>query len=150
MGIALLIIGLALVSTGVKNTQGALSAQLKSDFSGAGSFWYFIAGIFGLGAVGYYAPLQGASRLLIVLVILVLLLDNKGFFANLQSALGNPTPSTPTPADAAAASGASAASPTGGIVNQGLTALAGAAFSGTPGAGILTTNIPIPTSMGGP
>lgn len=87
METALVLIGAILVVTGLQGTQGALASQLSSDLSGAGSFWYFIAGISAAGALGYYAPLSGASKLLLFLIVLVLLLSNQGFFAQLQAAV---------------------------------------------------------------
>jgi hypothetical protein len=98
MTLALLLLGIILASAGIQGTQAQLGALLVSDFSGAGSFWYFIAGIFIVGALGYYSPLQGTSRLVIVLIILVFLLSNQGFFAQFTNALKNPVvPPAPTP-----------------------------------------------------
>lgn len=91
MGIALIVIGVLFISTGIRNTGAQFATLITSDFTGAGSFWYFIFGIFLAGALGYYSPLQGASRLLIGLLILVFLLSNQGFFSALQSALAAPT-----------------------------------------------------------
>lgn len=105
MALALLLFGFAFVAIGVRNTQSQISGLLASDFSGAGSFWYFIAGIAAAGALGFYTPLRGASRGLILLLIVVLILSNEGFFAQLQLALKNPTPSTaPAPPAAPTAS----------------------------------------------
>lgn len=105
MALALLLFGFAFVAIGVRNTQSQISGLLASDFSGAGSFWYFIAGIAAAGALGFYTPLRGASRGLILLLIVVLILSNEGFFAQLQLALKNPTPSAaPAPPAAPTAS----------------------------------------------
>lgn len=133
MGIALLLIGLALVSSGIQNTQGQLGTLIAGDFSGAGSFWYFIAGLFAVGSVGYYQPLQGASRLLLGLIILVLLLNNKGFFAQLQSALNSPKASL-TPASPVQPS-------TSNIVGQSASATSSAFPEGVPGLNITGSNL---------
>jgi hypothetical protein len=96
MQIALILIGVLLLATGVQGTQGSLASQLASDFgTGSGSFWYFIVGIFAVGALGYYQPFGGASKWLLALVILVLLVANEGFFTQLQAALSQPLPASP-------------------------------------------------------
>lgn len=122
MALALIVIGLALISSGVQNTQAQLTALLAADFTGAGSFWYYILGISAAGAVGYYQPLQGTSRLLILLLLLVLLLDNNGFFSALSSAVANPVAATPTPAPVTtgvAATASSVLAPSGIITGNG-------------------------------
>jgi hypothetical protein len=99
MPLALIIVGLVLVSTGVQGTQGQLAALIVSDFTGAGNFFYFIVGIATVGALGYYSPLQNSSRLIILLLVIVLILSNRGFFAALQSAVsGASANKTPAPA----------------------------------------------------
>jgi len=113
MGIALLLIGLALVSSGIRNTQGQLASALQTDFTGSGSFFYYIAGLFAIGAIGYYSPLRGASRLFIALVVIVMLIDNNGFLTQLQSAIQNPTPSQAPPAPIASANSSSTSASAG-------------------------------------
>lgn len=95
MPLALIIIGSVLIITGFRNTQGEFGALLASDFSGSGNFFMYILGIAVLGGAGSNKTLQAPSRLLIVLVLLVLLLSNQGFFAQLSAALsGTITPAT--------------------------------------------------------
>lgn len=89
MPFALLLIGILLVVSGVKNTQAQLGAQIVKDFSGAGSFWYWIFGLGLAGAVGYNANLRGLSRLFLILILVVFVLANRGFFAQLSAALKN-------------------------------------------------------------
>lgn len=97
MAIGLILIGLMLISVGVQGTQTTLGPLLKSDFSGAGSFWYFIMGIIIVGAIGYYQPMQGVSRLIILLLVLVLLLTNGGFWSQLQAAINAPAAAPAAP-----------------------------------------------------
>ena len=153
MGFALLIIGLALVSSGLQNTYPTLGATLKSDFSGTGSFWYFITGIFAVGALGYYEPLKGASRLFILLIVIVLMFDNQGFFAQLRAALSSPKPSAKGAPNVVATTGQSTGQSIGSTVaNYNLApAIEGAVAATTPGwlSSILNYQIPIPSFMGG-
>lgn len=118
MAFALIIIGLALISTGVQNTQSQLTAAVASDFTGAGSFWYWIAGAIAAGAIGYYSPFQGASRLFLGLIILVFLLDNTGFFAAFASAIQNPV-AAPSNAGSAPSAGAAAVGALAGAIGAG-------------------------------
>lgn len=92
MPIALLIIGILVVIAGVKNNASLLEQTLVSDFSGAGSFWYWIAAVLIVGSFGYYQPAKNVSHLFLVLIVLVFLLSNGGVFEQLQNAVKNPAP----------------------------------------------------------
>jgi hypothetical protein len=101
MPFALFIVGLFLLITGVKNTQGSLYKLLIADFTGSNNFIYWIVTILIVGAVGYIPALKGISRafLLLILVVLFLTKGNPsgiggGFFAKFQQAL-NLTQSVP-------------------------------------------------------
>lgn len=76
--------GLILLLTGVKGDPAKLYAALENDFSGPGNFVYWTAAMVVLGALGYIRSLQSLSRLFMGLILIVLLLDNRGFFAQLQ------------------------------------------------------------------
>lgn len=98
MAVFLLLLGAIFLSTGIRGTQGQLASQLASDFSGAGSFWNWIAGIVIIGGLGYFGPLKQTSRLTLGLILLVFVLSNRGIWANLQGAISTPVSA---PADAA-------------------------------------------------
>lgn len=76
--------GLILILTALKGDPDKLWTLLEGDFSGDNNYVYWMVSILVLGALGYAAPLRGLSRLFMALVVIVLLLDNKGFFAKLQ------------------------------------------------------------------
>lgn len=125
MALAIIIIGLLLVSVGIQDKQAQLGSLLKSDFTGAGSFWYFVAGLFIVGALGYWSPFRTASRGLILLILVVLILSNRGVFANLQSALSSPAASAPAASSSAAAASGPAPATPGLALNP---------FAGLPGS----------------
>jgi hypothetical protein len=77
--------GLILIITALKGDPGALWTLMQGDFSGKGNYVYWMFSILVLGSLGYIQQLRELSRLFLVLVLLVLLLDNKGFFAQLQA-----------------------------------------------------------------
>lgn len=115
MGLALLIIGVLLAGVGIRGTQGQLAALLVGDFSGAGSFWYWIAGLFFAGSIGYYPAAREVSRLTIILILLVLLLSNQGFWAKLVDQLKAPkTSAAPGPEAAVSPTSASTIDPVTG------------------------------------
>lgn len=95
MPIALVILGLVMVVSGVKNTYGDLGAQLKADMTGAGNFGYWALSIGAIGAVGYSDTLRPFSNAALALVLVALLLANRGFFARLKEAIDAGPLSTP-------------------------------------------------------
>lgn len=115
MPFALLFIGMILIITGFQNTYSAFGQQVQKDFSGSGSFVYWLAAIGIVGALGYIKDLQGFSRVFMLLIIVALFLEpgNNSLFANLKSGLsaGSTTPvnpvGTPLPASGGASSGGS-------------------------------------------
>jgi hypothetical protein len=88
--------GIVFILTGLNGDAAQLWAQLKTDFSGSGSFLYWLLSICTLGVLGYIPELKNLSRLFIVLVLLVLLLDNGGFFSQLQAFINSDSNSSST------------------------------------------------------
>jgi hypothetical protein len=96
MPFALLLVGLVLLISGVKNTQDTLFATVKGDFTGQDNFIYWFAAIIIIGAVGYVPKLKPISTAFLALVIIVLFLKKGsasgvggGLFAQLTSALNS-------------------------------------------------------------
>jgi hypothetical protein len=87
MPLALIVIGLIMVVTGVRNTHAQFAAQLKSDLTGPGNFTYWIAAIGAIGAVGYIERLRPIANMFLALVIIAMLLSNAGFFTKLRGAI---------------------------------------------------------------
>lgn len=87
--------GLILILTGVIGDPSKLWSLVQGDFTGENNFIYWIVSILVLGGLGYIPQLKNLSRLFIVLIVVVLFLDNKGFFAQLQAFIngtGKPQP----------------------------------------------------------
>lgn len=76
--------GLVFLLTGIKGDAAKLFGLLQGDFQGENNFIYWFFSILVLGSLGYIKHLENLSRVFIALVVVVLLLDNKGFFAKLQ------------------------------------------------------------------
>lgn len=80
MPIALIVIGLILLIVTVRGTAGEFMALLRSDFSGQGNFLQWFVAIILIGSLGYVKTLRPLSGPFLALLIIVLLLSNRGFF----------------------------------------------------------------------
>jgi hypothetical protein len=98
MALGFILIGVVLVIVAIRNSYRQFGAQLASDFTGPDNFWYWIAAVAIIGAIGYVPYLRTPSRILLALILVVFLLKNgTGFFSNLQTALASaPQPSQTT------------------------------------------------------
>jgi hypothetical protein len=78
----LVLVGLVLIVTAIRGTQGSLWNLIYGDITGqAGGnkgFVVWLAAIAAIGAVGYYPPLRTPSRLLLGLVVLGIFISNVG------------------------------------------------------------------------
>lgn len=112
MPFALVFIGLLLIVVGFQNTYQEFGKTVSGDFTGPGNFIYWIIALGVIGALGYAKPLQGFSRVFMGLIILSMMLANKGFFAQFQNAVasGSKSPDTQIGAPLPAGGGAGASS----------------------------------------
>lgn len=116
-----IIFGVVLVIASARNTQGCLFTLLQGDFfnntgsnncgsvSGSSSFLWWLAAIFVIGAIGYDERIRPISDGFLALVILVLLINNGGFFAKFKSSLSQIAGTTATPIGNASSPGVSLA-----------------------------------------
>lgn len=89
MGFALVFVGIMMIVTGANNNYAALGNQLRADFSGEKSFLLWIAAIGGVGALGYIPQFRKFSHYFMALILLSIILANKGFFSAFVTALKN-------------------------------------------------------------
>ena len=87
MAFVFTIVGLLMIVTGVKGTYQQFGAQVVSDFTGSQPFTYWVFAIVGVGALGYIDALRTVSRMFLALIIVAMVLANRGFFAQLTAAL---------------------------------------------------------------
>lgn len=94
MPFALLIIGVVLLVSAVRNTQDDLFNLVKGDFTGQGNFVFWVASLLIIGAVGYIPKLKPVSDGFLILVLVVLFLKRGnpqgiggGFFEKFTGAL---------------------------------------------------------------
>ena len=81
MPFIIIIIGLMLIAIGYNGTQSNFLTLLKGDFIGPNNFLWWVLVIFVIGIMGYAPKLKGFSDAMLALVIIVIFLSNKGFFA---------------------------------------------------------------------
>lgn len=100
MPLILAVIGIILVVSGIRGTQKQLAQQLKQDFTGQGNFIYWLLSLGLIGSLGYIDDLKTFSRTFMALIIIAMLLSNKGFFtklnASISSGTAQPAPDQPS------------------------------------------------------
>jgi len=110
MGFVLVTAGLLMIVTGAKGTYAQFGQQVASDFTGPGNFTYWIVSLGAVGALGYIESMRVFSRLFMALILIAMLLSNRGFFQKLTDALkSGPVAPKAVPSQASGASNPAAA-----------------------------------------
>ena len=106
MPLIFLIVGILFLVLARQGTQGDFETLLKSEFSGSQSFIVWVSAIVILGLVGFWKPARPITDAGIGLILLVLILSNKGLFSQFNNALRNPAaPAVPASGDNPQAAG---------------------------------------------
>ena len=92
----LVLLGTILFVSGLRNTQGTLWTLVKGDVTGSDSFLVWLAAIAVVGGIGYIPKLRPLSIAFMSLLLLVLVIKDKGVFAQLADFLKNPNQTTLT------------------------------------------------------
>jgi hypothetical protein len=116
--------GILFLVVAIQGTQGTMFALLKSEFVGTKSFIPWVSAILILGALGYVSKAKPVTDAMIGLILLVMLLANKGgFFSALNKGIVSPA-SPVIPSTAPAASNAdSGSSSTNAAPSQAITGI---------------------------
>ena len=110
MPFVLLALGILFFVVAIQGTQGSLFTLLKSEFVGTNSFVVWASALIIIGLLGYIKPIRPISHAMLVLIVLVMVLTNgKGFFSQFNSAIRSPA--TPTPATGATPAASAGALP---------------------------------------
>lgn len=80
-----ILIAIMLIFMGYRGTQKDFFALLKGDFTGQNNFIYWIISLFVVGAIGYIPKLKNFSDSFMVLILLILIISNNGFFNKFTS-----------------------------------------------------------------
>lgn len=109
MPFVFLIVGIGLLVTAIRGTQATAFGLLESEFSGPNSFLKWALAMLILGAAGYIPVIRPVTRGLMVLVLLAIVLKNKGgLFKSFNDQIAAPV-QPPAPPASAGVGGASAA-----------------------------------------
>lgn len=90
MPLFILLVGILLVFAGINDKIGELGRLVKEDFSpsdGTPGFPIWVLVIFVIGALGYVKELKPISNAFLLLVFVVLIISNRGFFAKFTAAI---------------------------------------------------------------
>ena len=92
MPLFFLVVGVALLVAAIRGTLSNKSGTglfnlIEADFTTSNNFGIWILAIVLTGSLGYVPGLKGVSSGLLLLVVLVILLGNKGFFSQFQQAV---------------------------------------------------------------
>ena len=90
MPYALLVFGAVLFVAGIRGKNADLWALVKGDFTGNGNFIFWLVAIAIVGGAGYIKPIRPVSIAFMTLLLVVLMLSNKGVITKLQSYLQSP------------------------------------------------------------
>ena len=112
-----LLIGVILIVAAIRNSQGDLFSALAVDVPG---FVIWAAAIVGVGAIGFVPGLKPASRGLLALVIVVLIVNNyQAIISGFQGADKAASTSSTTNASAGASQASGSGAQTGGSSSSG-------------------------------
>jgi hypothetical protein len=99
MPLALLFVGILFVVIAYRGKQGDAAALLAEEFRPPNGFIQWGAAIGILAALGYVPVIRPIMRGMIGLVILVMLVSNRGFFSQFNNQLRAPSGNAPAPSN---------------------------------------------------
>jgi hypothetical protein len=89
MPLLFLVFGILLVVTGIKNTSADMFRLLGNEFTGRDgkpSFVPWLIAIFAVGSIGFVDKLKPIANAFLLLIMVVLVLVNRGFFSEFSTA----------------------------------------------------------------
>jgi hypothetical protein len=113
MEIAVILIGLILISSGLKGTEHELGTQLASDLTGTDGFIIWIVALSVLFVIGKIPGFGTPVKWMFALLFAVILVGNPNFFSNLVQAVSDADQAGPAP-DIAINTGSSQSSSSSG------------------------------------
>lgn len=90
MPIVFLFIGILLIVSAINNKLPELKTLVGEDFApsdGSVGFHIWIVALFVAGSLGYVKAFRPVANAFIALILVSLILSNRGFFANFQKAI---------------------------------------------------------------
>lgn len=100
MPFAFAFVGILIFVIGIRGTHNEAIQLIRDDFTGQNNFFTWIGAIVGIGALGYIKEIRPISQAFLTLVVIVLFLSNRGFFAEFQRQVFNRATPSAAPAQA--------------------------------------------------
>ena len=129
MEVALVFIGILLITAGIKGTEHDLAAQLESDVLGSDGFIVWLAALITIWLIGKIPGFQTPAKYLIVLIMVSIVLRNSNISQNLIAAISGaissgPIPGQPIQTGSGSTSGGAGGSTGGGINTSDISTIA--------------------------
>ena len=125
MPFVFLFIGFVIIAVAIRNTYSQLGALLSKDFTGQNNFFFWLAAIGIIGAIGYIKDARGISRAFLALILISMVLSDRGFFAEAVKTIDGIKPNPVAPV-----AGASGGGGAGGLLSGLGSGIMGKVFSG--------------------
>lgn len=87
MPFVLIVVGIVILVTAINGTTGKLAGLLKTDVFGQNGYIYWAVAVGVVGAIGYINAFKRLSDWFIVLILLALVLNNRGIFQQFSQVL---------------------------------------------------------------
>jgi hypothetical protein len=90
MPILLLLVAILLIASGINGKVSQLAGLVKEDFApsqGAPGFLMWLVALFVAGSLGYIRSFKPVANAFLVLIVISMLLSNRGFFSQFSSAI---------------------------------------------------------------
>jgi hypothetical protein len=92
MALLFLIVGALALITAIKGNVADVARQLEKDFVGRDSFWLWVGFVLLLSILGSALNMREASRMFMILVVVVYLISRNGVFTKFEEALNVTAP----------------------------------------------------------
>jgi hypothetical protein len=86
-----LIIGLVLIIVGFRGEMDKFEETVREDFTGQPNFLFWVVAVFLVGALGSLKSMRPVSDGFLALIVISLLLSNRGFFAEFSRQINAPS-----------------------------------------------------------
>lgn len=105
MPFVFIIAGILFLMLSYNGTTGDFEKLLKNEFTGSQSFLVWASAIVILGLIGFFKPVRPITDAFIGLILLVIILQHSGLFAQFNSAIRAPVAPAPAPTGSVAPTG---------------------------------------------
>jgi hypothetical protein len=114
MALALVLVGILIIATGIEGTEHQLGAQLAQDLYGSNGFLVWMASIVIIGLLSKIPGFDGPAKALLALIFAVIILGNPDFIGNLAQGIISASPAQGQPLQTGSSSSSGGSGGSGG------------------------------------